>query len=158
MNREQWIKTHKLCPTCKSNSISQTLMEVTEIDGHYHDDKNTALCKGCGWSGKVAQLLPETEELNATQKEPMKIALRTIDHEENSYVCIKDLAVTVENFNQNICAQLKDDSVKRYTANLLAEINNMLATVDVQHWAGKHNLKVADTVPNIEKPPADAIS
>jgi len=135
MNRQEWDKAHKSCPECKMTKISQTLVNVPEIDGHYHDELNTALCRNCGWNGKVSQLVPEPETA-----EPVNHAtLRTIDHEENSYVCIKDFTATIENFNQNICSKLTDESVKTYTKSIMGEITSMLASLDMQHWANKHN-------------------
>ena len=57
MTREEFSKQHKRCPRCFNKRLRVTLAGVFEVDGHYNDDLNTAIC-GCGWSGKVNELGP----------------------------------------------------------------------------------------------------
>jgi hypothetical protein len=147
MNREEWDKNHAACPQCgKSTNISQTLAGAIEVDGHYHDSINSALCKNCGWSGKVELLIPAEVKPEAEKAKDLTVEIKTIDVNNESYACIKDLLSTVQNFNHNLCEQLKDDSTKRYTASILDEVTSMLATVDMQHWANKHQMNADKAV------------
>ena len=59
MTREEFNKAHKRCPKCFSKRLRVTLVGIAEIDGNYEDNVNTAVC-GCGWSGKVNELIPNT--------------------------------------------------------------------------------------------------
>jgi len=56
-----------MCPECGRKVGCQTYIGIVQVQGQppVKDDVNTAFC-GCGWKGKVSELL-ETQEVQNDQ-------------------------------------------------------------------------------------------
>lgn len=51
--------THKACPQCKSSHVRVTYVGKVDVVGEdFVDDVNSAECVGCGWKGRVLDLVP----------------------------------------------------------------------------------------------------
>ena len=143
MNSKEWHEKHRACPECGSTKTKQSLVGVIEVSGHYQDNVNTADCNDCGWAGMVKNLkpgpekIPQAGEVNEEGREVIKLELKTIDVDGQTYVCAQDMVNNIRSFNNKLDEKLTDDGTKRYTSQLLSEIVGMIVIADKQHWINR---------------------
>ena len=153
MNREEWYIAHHVCPQCGKTNIRQSMSEVSEVDGNFHDGVNTADCVDCSWSGMVKDLKPDP---TVVQPSVYKTEVRTIDAGGKTYVCVEDLGTELAQYCKMLVSKLATPDAVNYTQALFRELLKMLINLDNQHMAGrkdflaKQKLKEKDAGPEAE--------
>lgn len=66
MNKEKYYDLHRACPVCYNTKVRSTQSDVPEQEGEPFEDRvnvvtcwNPSTSEGCGWSGRVRELVPD---------------------------------------------------------------------------------------------------
>lgn len=74
-NPDDYYRDHKVCPSCRGESLSSTLMGFVFRSGKPFKDTNRVTCH-CGWSGTTHDLVPKPVRRKLEKSKADKILAR----------------------------------------------------------------------------------